>query len=104
MASGQELPSPLLRCFSPSAGSQGLLSGLGWGHPGGIQRRLRFFVFKVALVTREGDGGLQLAPPCGQAQALGLQARVFTSELLPEQVHCVSRPLKELLAASTALP
>ena len=55
-------------------------------------------------MARKGDGTLQLAPLCSQAQALGLKARVFISKLLTKQAHRVSRPSKESLAKSVTLP
>ena len=55
-------------------------------------------------MARKGDGTLQLAPLCSQAQALGLKVRVFISKLLTKQAHRVSRPSKESLAKSAMLP
>ena len=104
MAPGQELPSPLLRRLSPSVSFPGLLSGPRSGLPRGHQRRLGLCVVKIALTARKGDGALQLAPLCSQAQALGLKARVFISKLLTKQAHRVSRPSKESLAESATLP
>ena len=74
------------------------------GLPRGHQRRLGLFVIKIALTARKGDGALQLAPLCSQAQALGLKARIFISKLLTKQAHRVSRPSKESLAKSATLP
>ena len=103
MTPGQELPSPLLRRLSPPVGFPGLLSGPRSGLPRGHQRCLGLFVVKIALMARKGDGALQLAPLCSQAQALGLKARVFISKLLTKQAHRVSRPSEESLAESTML-
>ena len=104
MAPGQELPSPLLRRLSPPVSFPGLLSGPRSGLPRGHQRRLGLCVVKIALTARKGDGALQLAPLCSQAQALGLKARVFIGKLLSKQAYRVSRPSKESLAESTTLP
>ena len=61
-------------------------------------------LIKIALTARKGDGALQHAPLRSQAQALGLKARVFISQLLTKQAHHVSRPSKESLAKSATLP
>ena len=55
-------------------------------------------------MARKGNGALQLAPLCSQAQALGLKARVFIGKLLSKQAYRVSRPSKESLAESATLP
>ena len=104
MAPSQELPSPLLRRRSLPVSFPGLLSGPRSSLPRGHQQRLGLCVVKIALTARKGNGALQLAPLCGQAQALGLKAHVFISKLLTKQAHCVSRPSKESLAESATLP
>ena len=104
MAPGQELPSPLLRRLSPPVSFPGLLSGPRSGLPRGHQRRLGLYVVKIALTARKGDGALQLAPLCSQAQALGLKVPVFIGKILSKQAYRVSRPSKESLAKSAMLP
>ena len=104
MAPGQELPSLLLHRLLLPVGFPGLLSGPRLGLPRGHQRRLGLCIIKIALTARKGDGALQLAPLCSQAQALGLKARVFISKLLTKKAYRVSRPSKESLAESTMPP
>ena len=104
MAPGQELPGLLLRCRSPPVSFPSLLSGPRPGLPRGHQRRLGLCFIKVALTARKGDGALQLAPLCSQAQALGLKARVFIMKLLTKLSHRVSLPPEKPLAKNATPP
>ena len=53
-------------------------------------------------MTCKGDGYLQLAPLLSEAWALGLEARILSSKLLPFSAHRICRPLEELLTKGGA--
>ena len=99
-----ELPCALLRGLASSVCLPSLLDGLGAGLPRGRQRRLNLGIFKIALMACKADGYHQLAPFLSKAQAFGLKACILTSKLRAKLAHCISRPLKKLLAKGAALP
>ena len=103
-APGQESLCPLLRGLLPPVCFPGFFDGLGTGLPRGRQQRLGLLIIKIAPTVREGGSRLQLAPLHNQPKALGLKARILTSEFLTKQAHRVSRPPEEPLAKRATLP